>query len=59
MNSADLLKQGLQYYSKGQYSESISCYNAALKSDPKCKEALNNKGITLETMNRLEEAMYC
>ena len=42
-----------------KYSEAIKCFDQAIESDKKNPNIYNNKGLTLNELNRLHEAIEC
>jgi tetratricopeptide (TPR) repeat protein len=57
MNSDDLSNMALSYSELGLNDEAIEFYNKSLQQDPDNKYSLNNKGYTLNLMNKFEEAI--
>jgi tetratricopeptide (TPR) repeat protein len=57
MNSDDLSTIALSYSQLGLHQEAIELYDKSLQQNPDNKYSLNNKGYTLNLMNRFEEAI--
>lgn len=57
MNSDDLCNMALCYSQQGLQEEALKLYDASLQQNPKSKIALNNKGYTLNLMNRFEASI--
>ncbi|PKK92214.1 MAG: hypothetical protein CVV64_02035 [Candidatus Wallbacteria bacterium HGW-Wallbacteria-1] len=48
---------GNVYFERQQFDKSLEAYDQTLKFDPGFREALNNKGICLVAMDRLDDAI--
>jgi tetratricopeptide (TPR) repeat protein len=48
---------GLEFEQQGHFEKALGSYDKALALNPGFIEALNNRGVVLETMNRLDEAL--
>ena len=59
MKDIDLVNQGKELFDQGRYEDSINSYNEALKINELSKEAKYNKGISLLTLNKPNEALEC
>ena len=63
MDEIDLVNEGLEYFNKGDFKVCLSMFNSAIKMNPNCKEAHLNKGIVLNALNKMSEAIesfeYC
>ena len=57
MDEIDLINEGVDHFNAGQYYESLSKYKNAISMNPNCKEAYLNKGIVLNTLNIIPEAI--
>ena len=57
MDEKDLLNEGFTYFDKGEYQICLSLFNSAIKMNPNCKEAHLNKGIVLNSLNKMSEAI--
>jgi tetratricopeptide (TPR) repeat protein len=51
--------RGAALIALGRNSESIEFFDKALEIDPEYELALNNKGLALENIGRLDDAMVC
>ena len=57
MSEIDLVNEGVDLYNSGQYQPSLAKYDSALSLNPNCKEAYLNKGILLNTINNIPQAI--
>ena len=57
MSEIDLVNEGVDLYNSGQYQPSLAKYDSALSLNPNCKEAYLNKGILLNTINNISQAI--
>ena len=55
----DWISKGNALYEQGKFNESITCYDNAIKLDPKNSNAWYGKGLALESLGRYEEAEQC
>jgi tetratricopeptide (TPR) repeat protein len=58
MTSDDLSSMALIYSQLGLHEKALDVYDKSLQKNPKNKYSLNNKGYTLNLLNRFEEAIY-
>ena len=54
-----LKDDGNTYYKQGFYQEALDSYNQALQIDPNNLDVLNNKGLALVKLDRIDEAKKC
>jgi len=52
-----LYNEGNTLLNQQQFTEAVSCYDAALAIQPNHAEALSNRGIALQYLGRLEQAL--
>lgn len=52
----DWKNKGNNFFKQARYEDAITCYNAALAIDPVYIDVLNNKGMALVKLGRIEEA---
>jgi tetratricopeptide (TPR) repeat protein len=55
----DWVNKGTSLFSLGKYKEAITCYDEAIRLDPKNSIAWSNKGDSLKKLGRYEEAEQC
>jgi hypothetical protein len=55
----ELKNKGNEFYKKGDYATALEYYNKALEIDPEYLDALNNKGLALVKLGRIDEAKVC
>jgi tetratricopeptide (TPR) repeat protein len=55
-NVISLKNDGNTYYKQGFYEEALESYNQALQIDPDNTDLLNNKGLTLVKLGKIDEA---
>lgn len=55
----EFYKTGVAYHRKGILDEAISCYNSAIKLNPKHDMALYCLGIAMQEKDCLDEAIDC
>jgi len=51
-----LKNDGNTFYRQGFFDEALNCYNEALSIDPDNPDLLNNKGLALVKLGRIDEA---
>ena len=56
---ANIMKNAQMLDDLGQYEESVSWYNIALKKNPQDIVAWYNKGNVLDNMGKRKESIYC
>lgn len=54
-----LKNDGNTYYKQGFFEEALDCYNQALLVDPDNQDVLNNKGLALVKLGRIDDAKKC
>lgn len=54
-----LKNDGNTYYKQGFFEEALDCYNRALLVDPDNHDVLNNKGLALVKLGRIDDAKKC
>jgi len=62
INSAKIISlknDGNTYYKQGFFKEALDCYNQALQIDSNNLDVLNNKGLALVKLDRIDEAKKC
>lgn len=59
MEAMDRLDEGDSLYSQGEYAESVLAYDEAIRLDPECARAWNNKAAALAGLGRYAEAIRC
>ena len=58
-NAEDWLKEGNDYFDKGNYSKAIECYDKAIALKPNDAVVYYNKGLTLYNLGKYQEAIAC
>ncbi len=51
MQDIDLVNEGADLFTEGKFAESVEKYDAAIKINPKSKEAYYNKGVSYQELN--------
>ena len=54
-----LIGKGMALANEGDYSGSMSCFDAATQARPRDPIGWNNKGVLLREMGRLQDALTC
>ena len=57
--SEKIVAKGEKFFSRGNYHKALKAFKEALIFDPQDKFAWNNKGVTLEEFDQIEEAVKC
>ena len=57
MLEIDLINEGVDLFNSGQNQASLSKYDEAISLNQNCKEAYLNKGIVLNALNKIPEAI--
>jgi tetratricopeptide (TPR) repeat protein len=55
----ELKKKGNEFYKKGQFEKALKFYDRALYIYPEYLDALNNMGMALVKLGRIDEANQC
>jgi len=50
------IERGDDHSRKGHYKEAIESYNEAIRLDPQNAKAYNNRGLTYQSLGKVEEA---
>jgi len=58
-NVISLKNDGNAYYKQGLYEEALDCYIRALQIDPDNTDLLNNTGLVLVKLGKIDEAKEC
>ncbi len=56
-DAKDLLSKGAEFYKLGKYKEALKSFEEAIKIDPNCAKAWNDRGVTLYKLRMYREAL--
>jgi len=57
ITAEDYFTQGKNFYENKKYEQAISCYNEAIKLNPKMVKAYNNRGIVYIVESKYDQAI--
>jgi tetratricopeptide (TPR) repeat protein len=59
LNSSELSLKGKKLLEEGKFEDALGFFEQALLNNPNDPDLLNNKGVTLRSLGRYDEAIEC